>query len=355
MIRCFGIAVVLALCCAPLSNAWAQEKSEKGEKAVKSQEQVITESLQAMASAFNKRDAAAVAAHWSKTGVHTDNETGRTTEGREAIQKLYAETLAGDTAPKLALSIDKVRFITPEVATVDGYAAVTGADDETSHSSFTAVVVKQDKQWLLDSAHETNLPPALKPADFLSPLEWMVGEWVDEAEGVTIKTTVRWSAKKAFLIRSYSVTREDKIAHEGTQIFGWDPREEGIRTWVFGSDGGFAEGRVQIDDTRVSIKLVGVTAEGQEASGTQVITVIDDNTFMSQMVGRELDGEPQPTFDAVKVVRVTTEETPAEISSESQADKPKAEGDKPSEEKQAGKPGKEKTKKSPQESKDDAK
>ncbi|HTN74577.1 MAG TPA: SgcJ/EcaC family oxidoreductase [Pirellulaceae bacterium] len=303
MSRSLLCSLTLAWCFAPLALIVAAEKS---------QEQAVAEALTGLATAFNKHDASAVAAHWSKTGVHTNNETGETTTGRDAIEKMYAATFEAGGAPSLAVSCDKVRFITPDVATVDGLAAVTDSEDETTYSTFTAVVVKQDNKWLVDSAHETDLPPNPKPADYLAPLAWMEGEWVDESEDVSITTSVRWSPKRAFLIRSYRVVREDKIAHEGTQVFGWDPRSESIRTWMFGSDGGFGEGAVTVDGDKVSTKIVGVLADGREASATQLFTVIDENSFYSQLVGHDIDGEPQPSTEAVKVVRVVAdEESPA--------------------------------------------
>lgn len=278
----------------------------------KSQDLVIIESLQGLAKAFNKHDAGEVAAYWAKNGVHTDSDSGATTEGREAIAKMYADTFAAHEGAKLAISVGKVRFITPEVAAVDGLADVTNSAGENSTSSFTAVVVKHDGKWLLDSARETAAPVAPFPGDYLAPLEWLVGDWVDAGAGAQVKSTVRWSAKKAFLIRSYSITREDQVAHEGTQIFGWDPRHEVIRTWVFGSDGGFAEGRVQVDGDRLAIKLVGTTAAGQESSGTQIIVRLNDDAFVTQIVGREIDGEAQPTLDPVEVIRAGTEQAAKE-------------------------------------------
>jgi hypothetical protein len=71
-----------------------------------------------------------------------------------------------------------------------------------------------------------------------------------------------WSAGRAFLIRNHAVTTgvadrgpvagrddipgllatADPVEREVTEIIGWDPESQAIRSWVFTSAGTFAEG-----------------------------------------------------------------------------------------------------------------
>jgi hypothetical protein len=44
-------------------------------------------------------------------------------------------------------------------------------------------------------------------------------------------------------------------------------------------------------------------ADGAAASGTYVITPIDDASYSIQLIGHEVEGEPQPTGEAVVIVR----------------------------------------------------
>ena len=46
-------------------------------------------------------------------------------------------------------------------------------------------------------------------------------------------------------------------------------------------------------------------ADGRAASGTYALTREDDNTISVQLIGHEIEGEPQPASDAVRVTRVT--------------------------------------------------
>ena len=193
--------------------------------------------------------------------------------------------------------------MTPDVAVVEGAAAVSMPDEEDAESTFSAVFVKQDGKWLLDSVQETNLPPPPKPYDHLKELEWLVGSWEDESDEVSVKTVCRWTPNRSFLIRTYTVSDADGVSHQGAQIIGWDPEKECIRCWVFGSEGGFGEGTITHDGNRWLVKLHGLLADGRKAAATQVLTKIDDNTLTVQMVGREVDGELLPSTEPVKVVR----------------------------------------------------
>ncbi|MCH7790096.1 MAG: hypothetical protein IH940_11750 [Acidobacteria bacterium] len=96
---------------------------------------------------------------------------------------------------------------------------------------------------------------------------------------------------------------EDRIDMSGTQVIGWDPAANTIRSWVFDSDGGITEGVWTRRDDGWSIRAVGVLPDGRKASMVNIIRLIDDNTFTWQSVGREVDGELLPNIDEVTVIR----------------------------------------------------
>ena len=104
---------------------------------------------------------------------------------------------------------------------------------------------KQNGRWLIESAHETiaHLPPQ---TNHLKELEWLVGDWSSETSktGITLRTACDWTANQAFLIRKFKVEGKEALLHGGTEIIGWDPRANRIRSWVFDSDGGFGEKRL---------------------------------------------------------------------------------------------------------------
>jgi hypothetical protein len=48
----------------------------------------------------------------------------------------------------------------------------------------------------------------------------------------------------------------------------------------------------------------GATADGREMTATNILTPVDNDSFLWQSVGRTLDGEELPDLPPVKVTRV---------------------------------------------------
>ena len=142
----------------------------------------------------------------------------------------------------------------------------------------------------------------------LGDLDWMVGQWIDEGEDVTITTSCSWTKNGKFLTRSFRVVTDDEVTLEGTQVVGWDPIERRIRSWTFDSEGGFGEGRWIRDDSRWLVKTSYVLASGERASALNVFTYVDPDTFRWQSIDREIGGELQPSIPEVTVVRRKAEE-----------------------------------------------
>ena len=76
----------------------------------------------------------------------------------------------------------------------------------------------------------------------LQELDWQLGDWTDQSEGVRVDMKVRWSPSETFLLRQFTIVRDGEEERTGTQIIGWDPRAQHIRSWMFDADGGFGDG-----------------------------------------------------------------------------------------------------------------
>jgi uncharacterized protein (TIGR02246 family) len=294
---CLGGGLALLI----IAAAFAQKVPEK--KTTDASEP-IRKTLRGYVDAFNKNDAKATAAYWAPKGVYVDRETGERTEGREAIQGDFTKLFAEDRGVRLSANAASVRFVTPDVAMVEGSATVFRPGEEPNESSFSLVLIKQGAAWLIDSVHETVTPSPPTPADALKDLEIFVGRWRDKTDGARVDTTVRWSANKSFLIRSFTVELEDEEERQGTQVIGWDPREKRIRSWTFDSDGSFGEEAWSKVDNDWVVKMTRTLADGGTSSGTQIISIKDDDTLSVRMLSSEIDGEPGPSGEAVTVVRV---------------------------------------------------
>lgn len=231
----------------------------------------VTAMLRGYLEAFNRHDAPALAAHWTPTGENVDLDTGETTRGRAAVATVFETLFAEDTGSTIDLDIESIRPLRDDVAVVDGITRITFSDmppggSPPTGSRFSAVVVKEDGRWLLESVREASLArPAGPSAETSRPIDalgWLVGAWEDAGEGVTASTQCFWNAGRSFLVRSHVVTYDaaagirpvagdDSIPgllppgggsrREITEIIGWDPDRAALRSWLFTSEGRFAE------------------------------------------------------------------------------------------------------------------
>ena len=281
----------------------AQEQETGDNQSSNLDETMIRRSVQTYVDAFNRSDAATVAAHWSENGEWL-NPSGERFKGRVAIQESLREYFAeADGQQHLEVYEPSIRMLAPTVAVEEGTALVTRLGMPPSETSYIAIHVKQNDQWKIESVRETVIPSTPSNYEHLKELQWMIGEWVDRDDDATIETKCEWTANNSFISRSFTVRIKDQIDVAGTQVIGWDPIAKQIRAWVFDSEGGFGEGIWSRDGDRWMVKAHHVFHDGERASAIRIITPIDENTFRLEVIGREIGGEIQPNIDPVTVIR----------------------------------------------------
>jgi uncharacterized protein (TIGR02246 family) len=290
-----AILAIAALVALAPSNSRADQAAD--EAAIRKQDQ-------AYVTAYNNHDAKALAALWSPEAVYMDPLTGESAVGREEIEKMFLTSLADLKDARLDLSVESIEFMSPNVAIETGAARMIGPNAEPEETQYSAVFVKRDGQWLLDRVAE-HAPREPSPSNYerLKDLEWMIGSWIDQSDDATIQTDCQWTKNKNFMHRSFAVVVGDQVEMAGMQIVGWDPIAKQIRSWVFDSDGGFAEGTWKRQGDKWLIQQTGATANGSTTSATNIIKKVDDDSFTWQSVNRQVDGDVLPNLDEVLVVR----------------------------------------------------
>jgi hypothetical protein len=191
------------------------------------------------------------------------------------------------------------------VAMVDAIVESTPPRSPDHVPSITLTLVKQDGKWLIASAHET-IDVIPNPAAHLQDLAWLLGDWEGQksaADGGTLKNSCVWAANHTFLIRKFTSAGKDGHSLAGTEVIGWDPRNDRIRSWVFDSTGGFGENVWHRDGKRWIVQHTGTTADGGHAVTTHVVTPVDDNTLSVQSKGRTVNGQCEPDGPAMTVKR----------------------------------------------------
>ena len=286
------------------AGLWAVHSREAADEPSLEEKSVIG-TVEAMVAAFNKGDAKALANLWSETAVYLSAETGNRLKGRKAIEKDYQAQFAGRKKARLEVKLDSIRFVTPEVATIDGNSKLRRAGEPASDSTFTAILVKKNGKWLFDTVRETDLPGAESSYEQLKELEWLVGEWRYKKGNIEVHSVTEWAANKNFLSRQYTVLDKGVVEHQGTQIVGWDPIQKSIRSWVFASDGSFGGGAWRRDGKSWIARVSGVLPSAKKSLATQILTRVDNDHYTFEVVARSVSGQVLPNLEAVTMTRQT--------------------------------------------------
>jgi uncharacterized protein (TIGR02246 family) len=254
--------------------------------------------------AFQKGDAKSVAAFWTPDGDYTD-QTGKHLKGRDAIQKAFEGYFAENKDLKLRINSDSMRMVTPDVAVEDGSTEVGGPDGAPpTRARYTIVHVKKDGIWYLSSVRDSILVP-LTNYEHLRGLEFLIGDWSDEVEGVEVgRMSFAWSENQGFIVNTYSTTAKGLILSSGTQYIGWDPSAKRYRSWTFDSMGGFGEGSWTQDNGKWVSKSTATLQDGKKMTATNAVKRLDANTITWQGTDRTLDGKPIPDMKEVRMKRL---------------------------------------------------
>jgi uncharacterized protein (TIGR02246 family) len=268
-------------------------------------ESLIRSQAQAYVNAFNKSDAHALAQQWSESGTLTDID-GVETDGRAAIEKLFAETFKRAGKQKLTIVVESVRFPAPDIAIEEGRASSAG-----SQSHYIAVHSKVDGKWPMVSVVETASRIG-SPAS-LDSLLWLVGSWSPKvpagaapaiaAQISDVHMNVRTAADNKFLEADYGSQKSGTAQTSHSQVIGYDPREGSVASWYFNSDGvGYGRWVNGGTDSWV-IKARNISNDGSVTWASYRIQKVDENTFVWRSFDRYAAGRRLPDTGALTMVR----------------------------------------------------
>jgi len=288
--RLFVVGAALLLLAA--SPAWGQNDADTV---------AIRASDEQLVKAFNAGKADEIVAMFVPKGELID-EQGNVHQGQAAIKDLLTKFFAKFPGAKISLEVGSLRVVSP-VAIEEGTRYTTTKDGgERSQVRYLAVRTKVGNAWPLASLRELSDEPEPTANERLQVLAWLVGEWVNESSDAAVKISYRWSEDKSFLLGDFHITRGGRVVMKSTQRIGWDPLAGKVRSWMFDSDGGYADGSwTQVDDAWV-IKSSAVMPDGQTGSATVTIKPKDKNSYT--MKGSErIVGEAREADFEVTVVR----------------------------------------------------
>jgi uncharacterized protein (TIGR02246 family) len=288
-----SLVVVLASAC--FAQAPADAPPEKA---------AIVANARAYEAAYAKADVAALANFFADDAEYTADD-GRSFSGRPAIEEALRTGLRANKGSKLAIAVNSVSVLAPEVVLEKGATSLTAKDGSTSGALYTAIHTKKDGKWKIGQLVETPLPVAT-PGERLAELSWLIGEWEesDKTNDLNVRSQFVWSRGGNFITRNVTVKKAGETTMEGWQIIGWDPLEERIRSWTFDGEGGFGEGTWTREGDRWLLRETGVAPDGTRTSADSTFTKVSADRFAWESQNRTLDGAPQPSIGRIEINRV---------------------------------------------------
>jgi uncharacterized protein (TIGR02246 family) len=284
------------------SSIFAQDSTETSpEKAA------VIANDRAYEAAYASGDAKALADFFTDDAEYTA-EDGRRFKGRAEIEETIRAALLERKGGNLAINMESVRMLAPEVLLEKGTTTVTPNDGDVSESLYTAIYVKKNGEWKISQLIESP-KPATTPHERLAELAWLIGKWAetDEANDLTVDSEYLWARGGNFITRNVTVKRGEEITLEGWQIIGWDPIEERIRSWTFDGEGGFAEAWWTREGERWLLRETGVTPDGSRTGAENTVMKLGPDRFGWESHSRTVDSEPQPNIGSIEINRVKGE------------------------------------------------
>jgi uncharacterized protein (TIGR02246 family) len=268
------------------------------------EQKAVVESVQAFARAYSAADSKALAGFFTEDVVLTDPE-GNETRGRASIAEMYSGAFQENPGLKLEPQVTEVRFITPDVARVEGQSRLSSSGDASEFTRFSALLVRKDGKWQAAEIREFPAPAEdIAPYDRLKELEWMVGHWVDDNGDNRVEADVRWADNNSYLIRTYSTQIQGEKPASGTMFIGWDPQSGQIKSWNFDSAGGHGEGLwTRTSENEWVVKANGVLRDGRPNSATLVHTILNKDSVKTNSLDRIIGGQVAPDITDVVMVR----------------------------------------------------
>lgn len=259
----------------------------------------VVKSIESYVLAFNRRDAQSVSDHWSGTGEMIEPDGNRLT-GREAIRDSFEKLFEGlSNEQKLSVTVDRISFVTSDVAIEEGVAYVVGGLE----TSYVATHKFEDGKWRIHTVREAKLPDRPSHYGHLKELEWMIGTWVDQSQESTLESSCNWSKNRNFIMKNFKVSVPGMEPLEGTQIIGYDASTGTIVSWIFDSDGGHGKGSWSRSGNTWEVRSSQVLSDGRIAESTNYYTLVDGDQFSWNSTKRRIDGENVPDTESVTVVR----------------------------------------------------
>ena len=299
-------ALSLGINCAGVQNAWAKPTSKKVVTEVKittgSDTTPVRAQLVNFANMLAAGDAAGLAAMWTADGEYID-EDGVSLKGRSAIQDRFNSVFKDDGKPQVKLVAEDIKFVAPTVALVEGKVEHTGDSATLTESRYSAVMVRNESGWQFTRVAERSVGVTAS-YDYLRQMEWLIGEWTAQNNGVSVHMRAEWLPNKNFILCRYE-TKKPSGNIVDIQVIGWDPIQEKPRSWSFDNSGGYGQGFWVKAGSQWICDSQGVENDGSITRSRNIMNITSPTAFSWSSVHRSVNGMSVGDAPALEVQRVS--------------------------------------------------
>jgi len=284
------------------TDVYAAEQAPDAVRAKADDEAAVRAAITAYRQALEQRNVETVKGYWTPDADYVDQQ-GRAYKihaGLSEAKRLAQEGMhLAHFAPKTETL--GVRFVTRDVAIEDGeFERVGSAAGPAAQGRYTAVWVKRDGKWLIDGLRESPVHVE-DSSDALDDLAWLIGHW--EAEGAHGKAQVicEWGKGQSYIVAHMKLDAPGEGLVTATQLIGWDPNQQRIRSFLFDSRGCFTEGIWTDEGDAWVVKAIETHPNGKRVSSTRLYSRIDENTA----IWESIDDDPAGAATADVRFRLT--------------------------------------------------
>jgi hypothetical protein len=164
-----------------------------------------------------------------------------------------------------------VRFVTPKLAIEDGTLHVTRPTGEVISHHYTSTQMQQDDGSWLTASIRDEIEDVAPASEKLLPLEWMIGDWIIEKNGLRTFLTFKWSDDGPFIDGKAVTEMAGEENTSSTYRIGWNNNRKNYISWAFDSFGGHMISQWTKNNSGWLLRTSGVTADGEVNHSTQTI------------------------------------------------------------------------------------
>jgi uncharacterized protein (TIGR02246 family) len=288
----WALGCTLIAFCMNVSNRCSFAQEAAGESEIRATSKKIAES-------FNAGKASDVAALFLSQCELTD-EQGTVYRGRTAVKELLTKYFEKYPGVKMETDIDSIRLTGP-VAIEEGIRTTRTKEGVTAQVQYMAVYSKSEQGWQLASIRDTAIVAVPTSGDQLQPLDWLVGDWINEGADARVKLSYKWSEDGNFILGEIVVSKNEQDVMKSSHRIGWDPISGKPRSWTFDSDGGFAESTWTQVENAWSIRSTAVMPNGESGSANLTISRGAEGRYVMKGTNRIVGNVLEDDFEIIVV------------------------------------------------------